>query len=283
MTTIVAPPWEEQPTAGGGVTSEQVGALIATHSTDASAHPDKLTDAPADGKTYGRKDAAWAEVTSGGGGSATTVLWANRPSASSAPGAEIIVSDLGYQKMYSDGTNWRPVGGRLRLRSNRGLVATPVASRTNSGVIALPGGNVTIPAGLLTSDATISYYIDAVATSASASSANVTFNIKIGTNTTATSNNTGSSVSTSISSAAGGQFAISGCIKLSTTTKATARTYAGDGVILSVNNSAGTAALTIKDITSNFNSASTMYMGIALSTSPDITGSVVTFDVFVEM
>ena len=38
MTTIVAPPWEEQPTGGG------------------------IDDAPSDGKTYGRKDAAWAEV-----------------------------------------------------------------------------------------------------------------------------------------------------------------------------------------------------------------------------
>lgn len=40
MTTIVAPPWEEQPTGGG------------------------IADAPTDGKTYGRKDAAWAELVS---------------------------------------------------------------------------------------------------------------------------------------------------------------------------------------------------------------------------
>ena len=43
MTTIVAPPWEEQPTGSG------------------------IADAPTDGKTYGRKDAAWAEVMSVGG------------------------------------------------------------------------------------------------------------------------------------------------------------------------------------------------------------------------
>lgn len=242
-----------------------------------------IPEAPVDGKTYGRKDAAWAEVTSGGG-SAAVVLWANRPAASATPGGEIIVSDLGYQKMYSDGANWRPVGGRLRLRSNRGSVATPVASITNSGVIALPGGNVTIPAGLLTSDATVTYYMDALATSTSTTAANVSFDIKIGTSTTATSNNTGSSVfNSSISSLYGGQFALSGCIKLSTTTKATARTYAGDGVILAVNNSSGTTALTIKDITTNFNSASAMYIGIALYGNANITGSVVTFDVFVEM
>lgn len=243
-----------------------------------------IPDAPSDGKTYGRKDAAWSEVTSGGGGSAVTVLWANRPAASATPGAEIIVSDLGYQKMYSDGANWRPVGGRLRLRSNRGTVATPVASLTNSGVIALPSGNVTIPAGLLTNDATISYYMDAIATSISTSSTNVSFDIKIGTSTTATTNNTASSVfHSSISSTAGGQFALSGCINLSATTKATARTYAGDGVMLAVNNLAGTTVLTIKDITTNFNSASVMYVGIALYANANITGSVVTFDVFVEM
>ena len=260
MTTIVAPPWEEQPTGGG------------------------IPDAPSDGKTYGRKDAAWAEVTSGGGGGATTVLWANRPAASAAPGGEIIVSDLGYQKMYSDGTNWRPVGGRLRLRSNRGSVATPVASLTNSGVIALPGGNITIPAGLLTSDATISYYMDALATSTSTSSANTSFGIKIGTNTTATSNNTVSAVlNSSISSSTGGQFSVSGCIKVSTTTKATARMYAGDGVILAVNSSAGTTALAIQDITTSFNTSQTMYVGVALYANANITGSVVTFDVFVEM
>ena len=43
MTTIVAPPWEEQRTEGG------------------------IADAPTDGKTYGRKDAAWAELVSVGG------------------------------------------------------------------------------------------------------------------------------------------------------------------------------------------------------------------------
>lgn len=43
MTTIVAPPWEEQPTGGG------------------------IADAPTDGKTYGRKDAEWAEIVSVGG------------------------------------------------------------------------------------------------------------------------------------------------------------------------------------------------------------------------
>ena len=34
---------------------------------DTAAFAAKLGDAPSDGKTYGRKDAAWAEVTGGGG------------------------------------------------------------------------------------------------------------------------------------------------------------------------------------------------------------------------
>lgn len=243
-----------------------------------------ITDAPSDGKTYGRKNAAWAEVTSGGGGGAATVLWANRPAASATPGGEIIVSDLGYQKMYSDSTNWRPVGGRLRLRSNRGSVATPAASLTGSGVIALPGGNVIIPAGLLTNDARISYYMDATASSISTGGSSTSFDVKIGTSTTATSNNTASSVySASISSTAGGQFAISGCVNLSEAKKATTRTYAGDGVIITANSLTGSSALTIKDISTSFDSSLAMYIAITLSATADVTGRIITFDVFVEM
>ena len=67
MTTIVAPPWEEQPTGGG------------------------IADAPTDGKTYGRKDAAWAEVVSGGG---ATILDSERYSLERATGgSQTIIRD----------------------------------------------------------------------------------------------------------------------------------------------------------------------------------------------
>ena len=67
MTTIVAPPWEEQRTEGG------------------------IADAPTDGKTYGRKDAAWAEVVSGGG---PTILDSERYSLERATGGrQTIIRD----------------------------------------------------------------------------------------------------------------------------------------------------------------------------------------------
>ena len=47
-----------------------VGAVfgIRVTSADMAGFAEKLPDAPSDGKTYGRKDAAWAEVVSGGAG-----------------------------------------------------------------------------------------------------------------------------------------------------------------------------------------------------------------------
>ena len=244
-----------------------------------------ITDAPSDGKTYGRKNAAWAEVTSGGGGGAATVLWANRPAASATPGGEIIVSDLGYQKMYSDGTNWRPVGGRLRLRSNRGLVANPVATLVNNGTFALPGGNVTIPAGLLTSDASVIVMIDCAVTSASTSAVSPLINITIGTSATPTSNSTlSTNIAKGLTSSNGSQMAASGCLKMSSGTAATTRTVAGYGESLSVLSYAGDTNLQIRDINTNLNIASIMYVSAVMEgANADITGKLITFDVFVEM
>lgn len=278
MTTIVAPPWEEQPTAGG-LTEEQVLATVLAHNTDTASHPDKLIDAPTDGKTYGRKSGAWSEVTSGGGG-ATTVLWANRPAASATPGGEIIVSDLGYQKMYSDGTNWRPVGGRLRLRSQRGLIATPIATLTGPGLFAVPGGAVVIPAGLLTNDAAVTVHADAVATSGTSGALQLTAHI--GTvNTVAGSN----MLAFSFISGTQAQLAISTCIKFVSSTTATTRRDAGCGENTVVANSSGTAGtLVITDYTSLINTSSVMYVNVGAYNN--VAGSIsklVTFDVFVEM
>lgn len=279
MTTIVAPPWEEQPTAGGGVTSEQVGALIATHSTDASAHPDKLADAPSDGKTYGRKNAAWKEVTSGGGGAAT-VLWADRPEASATPGGEIIVSDLNYQKMYSDGTNWRPVGGRLRLRSHRGLIATPVATLTGPGIFAVPGGAVVIPAGLLTNDATVTVQAEAIETSGTSGNLSLTGHIGT-TNTIAESN----MFAAATASGTGAQLAMSTCVKFISRTSAITRLVSGCGQNASVANATGSSStLLFSNFTTYLNTSAVMYVNIGASNN--VAGSIsklVTYDVFVEM
>lgn len=278
MTTIVAPPWEEQPTAGGGVTEEQVSALIAVHSTDASAHPDKLTDAPSNGKIHGRKDGGWAEVTSGGG--ATTVLWANRPAASVTPGAEIIVSDLGYQKMYSDGTNWRPVGGCLRLRSQRGLTTSPVATLTGPGLFAVPGGAVVIPAGLLTDDAAVTVQAEAIETSGT--SGNLSLTGHIGTTNTIAGSNT---FALSTTSGTGAQLAISTCAKFISSTSAITRFVSGCGQNASVANSTGTSStILLSNLTANLNTSAVMYVNIGASNN--VAGSIsklVTYDVFVEM
>lgn len=240
---------------------------------------DALTDAPSDGKTYARKNAAWSEITSGGG--STTVLWANRPSASLTPGGEIIISDLGYQKMYSDGTNWRPVGGRLRLRSQRGLKAAPIATLTGPGLFAVPGGAVVIPAGLLTSDAAVT--VQAEATETSGTSGILQLTAHIGTvNTGAGSNQFALA---NISSGTGGQFAVSTCIKFASSTTATTRRDAGCGANAVTSNTSGTAnVLSIIDLTTKLDTSSVMYVNVGAYSNVDgAVSKLVTYDVFVEM
>ena len=231
MTTIVAPPWEEQPTAGG--------------------------------------------VT------AATVLWANRPAASATPGGEIIVSDLGYQRMYSDGTNWRPVGGRLRLRSQRGLKTTPIATLTGPGLFAVPGGAVVIPAGLLTNDASVTVQADALETSGTAGY--LTLFSYIGTvNTVAGSN---IFAYTQIDNSTGGQLAVSTCIKFASSTTATTRRDAGYGANATTANSSGTInMLYLVDCTAKLDTSSVMYVNVG--PGANVAGSIsklITYDVFVEM
>lgn len=234
-----------------------------------------IADAPSDGKTYGRKNAAWSEVSSGGG--ETTVLWANRPAASANPGGEIIVSDLGYQKMYSDGTNWRPVGGRLRLRSQRGLIATPIATLTGSGLYALPGGAVVIPAGLLTNDASVTLHADSVVTSGTSGA--LTLFGYIGTVNTGA----GSSLFCAAPSLSGtaAHLAISGCVKFKSATSGTTRMYAGCGE--SESGTGATTAITITDITTKLDTSLPMYVNLGTSSVAGAVNNLVAVDVFVEM
>ena len=279
MTTIVAPPWEEQPT-GGGLTEAQVLDMVLAHNTNTTSHTDKLTDAPSDGKTYGRKNAAWAEVTSGGGGGgAATVLWANRPAASATPGGEIIVSDLGYQKMYSDGTNWRPVGGRLRLRSHRGLVTAPVATLTGPGLFAVPGGAVVIPAGLLTNDAAVTVQAESVVTSGSGA---LWLSGHIGTTNTIAGSNAFAYASINSTEA---QLAISTCVKFASSTSATTRRDAGCGQNAKSASSSGTSGtLYITTMTAKLDTSIAMYVNIGSEGNvASAISKLVTYDVFVEM
>ena len=230
MTTIVAPPWEEQPTAGGET--------------------------------------------------AATVLWANRPSASATPGAEIIVSDLSYQKMYSDGTNWRPVGGRLRLRSQSGLTTSPVATLTGPGLFAVPGGAVVIPAGLLTGDATVTVHADAIETSATSGVLALTG--YIGTTNTIDGSNIFASAKTS---GTGAQLAISTCVKFISSTSAITRLVSGCGQNANVSSSTGLSSILLfSNFTEKLNTSEVMYVNIG--SSNNVAGSIsklVTYAVFVEM
>jgi hypothetical protein len=61
-----------------------------------------ISDAPSDSKTYGRKNAAWAEVTAGGGGASVTI----GDSPGSRPSAHCGGSDTGSLYIwYDDGTS----------------------------------------------------------------------------------------------------------------------------------------------------------------------------------
>lgn len=63
-------------------------------------------------------------------------------------GTEVVLTDYGNQRFFTDGTKWRPVGGRALLSSINGRVASPVATLTGvtSGVF---GVSTKIPAGML--------------------------------------------------------------------------------------------------------------------------------------
>lgn len=69
--------------------------------------------------------------------------WANRPSAALYPTLRIIVADLNSATFYSDGTNWRPLGGKQRI-----FAATPNFSSTGSNA-EIAVNTATLPADLL--------------------------------------------------------------------------------------------------------------------------------------
>lgn len=83
------------------------------------------------------------------------ILWANRPSAISNPGASITVTDVpigGRTTFYSDGANWIPAGGAITLVSLTGTVASPVAQTATTGgalLMGAPVSGIKISAGLI--------------------------------------------------------------------------------------------------------------------------------------
>ena len=132
--------------------------------------------------------AATQALVSGAG-----ILWANRPAAASVPGQTVRFTDVGSSAAgshwVSDGTNWRPVGGRVLLASQSGSVAVPVSSVTGTtgSMFTLPGGNVKVPAGMIVPGAA-SFVIKPTVRRIGAN-ATGNFNIAIGTTQSAADSN----------------------------------------------------------------------------------------------
>lgn len=94
------------PNPGFAVDMATQGELDAVAATAAA----KLSDAPSDGKTYGRKDAAWAEVVSGGGSLIRSVRTSNTALTAADKGKLIDITsgsfDQGFDSAATLGDGW---------------------------------------------------------------------------------------------------------------------------------------------------------------------------------
>ena len=70
--------------------------------------------------------------------------WAGMPSAAGNAGKEIILTDMGRSRLWSNGTYWRPVGGRqvLAQRSNNPVTVQSLAGEVAETIGPFPGGLV---------------------------------------------------------------------------------------------------------------------------------------------
>jgi len=110
-----------------------------------------LTDAPADGKTYGRKDAAWSEVVGGGGGANTALsnlvdVAINTSLISDTDSTYDLGSSAKYwANLYVDTIYTPAINGGATANDDITIQGTTDATRTTSYVILQPnGGNVGI-------------------------------------------------------------------------------------------------------------------------------------------
>lgn len=90
------------------------------------------------------------------GMAAGSMAWAARPPAGSVPpGTEITIAGLppgGASRWFSDGTQWRPVDGRVLLYAQAKGYRNPLGSLSWAGAaisMAIPGGSIAIPADLI--------------------------------------------------------------------------------------------------------------------------------------
>jgi len=81
------------------------------------------------------------------GASVYTGAWAGRPAAASFTGNTMTVTDIpigGMSQWYSDGVNWRPMGGVVSIMTNNVPFIMPGAgSMANNGAVTLTTGFVT--------------------------------------------------------------------------------------------------------------------------------------------
>ena len=70
--------------------------------------------------------------------------WAGKPSAAGNAGKEIILTDMGRSRWWSNGTYWRPVGGRqvLAQRSNNPVTVQSLTQQLAETIGPFPGGLV---------------------------------------------------------------------------------------------------------------------------------------------
>ena len=79
---------------------------IRVTSADMAGFAGKLSDAPSDGKTYGRKDAAWAEVVSGGGAMVHLgTVTANAAASADITGLDTLAATYGHMVIIADSVN----------------------------------------------------------------------------------------------------------------------------------------------------------------------------------
>lgn len=193
--------------------------------------------------------------------SGPSYLWANRPAATAANAGSVIrIADVGATAAgslwISDGAAWSPVQP-IVLAAATGSVATPLASVSAVGKFALPdgrmvtGGSVVLPAGLLRAGLVVRV---TAKTRHLGTAGAWRADVRMGTLNTSTDNAIGAVTG----AATNDQNVAQDCE--AAIVSATSFTVTG----FAVPNSPGTGAFT--DKASNFNTASTNYVGLYIGT-----------------
>lgn len=240
----------------------------------------QLVQTTAAGKLPALDGSLLTNLPSGGGSSITQTTWAARPNATTAGSALIQVTDLDNHIFFSNGTRWKPVGGRIMLRSQAALTTTPLATLTGAGLFAVAGGAVVLPAGLLDVGSSVTVMADA--TSTAESSANMSLFGYIGTANT----KAGSSAMTSSSliSTTAATLAIAGCMRFVSATTALTRGALGCGENGSATSiSPPATGLKLTDISTRIDTDVDMYVNVGSAQDAASTAKLMSFTVFVEI